>query len=151
MHCRTSPKKCTMLVALHTMRPVVYLATVLHLTLTSPLYIAGVSLPWIVQGLALFACGSLADRAIRRAGSARTSRVLLAGVLLFLGAIFLYLAVNIPSTPGAVTSFILAATAWAATPLLAAIVLDMAPQAHRGSSRGSSWPLPRCQVFLLHS
>src|SRR6266550_514121 len=39
----------------------VYLATVLHLTLTSPLYIAGVSLPWIVQGLALFACGSLAD------------------------------------------------------------------------------------------
>jgi MFS transporter, ACS family, hexuronate transporter len=114
----------------------VYLATVLHLTLNSPLYIAGVSLPWIIQGLALFACGALADRVFRRTGSARTSRVLLAGALLILGAIFLSLAVNIPSTPGAVTFFILAATVWAAIPLLAAIVLDVTPQAQRGFFQG---------------
>ncbi len=114
----------------------VYLATVLHLTLTSPLYLAGVSLPWIVQGLALFACGSLADRAFRRTGSARTSRILPAGALLILGAIFLSLAVTIPSTLGAVTFFILAATVWAAIPLLAAIVLDVTPEAQRGFFQG---------------
>jgi ACS family hexuronate transporter-like MFS transporter len=114
----------------------VYLVTVLHLTLTSPLYIAGVSLPWIVQGLTLFACGALADRAFRRTGSARRSRVLPAGALLILGAFFLFLAITIPSTLGAVLFFILAATAGAAIPLLGAIVLDVAPQAHRGFFQG---------------
>jgi ACS family hexuronate transporter-like MFS transporter len=108
----------------------------MHLTLTSPLYIAGVSLHWIVQGLALFACGALADRAFRRTGSASRSRVLPAGALLILGAVFLSLAINIPSTLGAVTFFILAATAGAAIPLLGAIVLDVAPQAHRGFFQG---------------
>jgi MFS transporter, ACS family, hexuronate transporter len=110
----------------------VYLVTVLHLTLTSPLYIVGVSLPWIVQGLALFVCGALADRAFRPTGSAPRSRVLPAGALLILGAVFLYLAINIQSNLGAVTFFILAATAGASIPLLGAIVLDVAPQAHRG-------------------
>ena len=56
--------------------------------------------------------------------------------LLILGAIFLYLAVSIPSTLGAVTFFILAATAGAAIPLLAAIVLDVTPQVNRGSVQG---------------
>ena len=93
-------------------------------------------LPWIVQGLTLFACGALADRAFRRTGSALRSRVLPAGALLILGAVFLYLAINIPSTLGAVTFFILAATAGAAIPLLGAIVLDVAPQAHRGFFQG---------------
>jgi MFS family permease len=36
----------------------VYLVTVLHLKLTDPLYIAGISLPWIFQGLALFVFGA---------------------------------------------------------------------------------------------
>src|SRR5437870_13167678 len=44
---------------------------------------------WIVQGLTLFACGALADRAFRRTGSAPRSRVLPAGALLILGAVFL--------------------------------------------------------------
>src|SRR5437870_11183699 len=87
---------------------------------------------WIVQGLTLFACGALADRAFRRTGSAPRSRVLPAGALLILGAFFLYLAINIQSTLGAVIFFILSATAGAAIPLLGAIVLDVAPQAHRG-------------------
>jgi MFS transporter, ACS family, hexuronate transporter len=128
----------------------VYLATVLHLTLTSPLYLAGVSLPWIVQGLALFVCGALADRAFRRTGSARTSRVLPAGALLILGAIFLSLAVNIPSTLGvvAITFFILAATVWTAIPLLAAIVLDVTPEAHRGFFQGASVALATLPGFL---
>ncbi|HEY6408483.1 MAG TPA: MFS transporter, partial [Ktedonobacteraceae bacterium] len=126
----------------------VYLATVLQLKLTSPLYIAGVSLPWIVQGLALFACAALADRSFRRTGSARTSRVLPAGALLILDAIFLYLAVNIPSTPGAITFFILVATAGAAIPLLAAIVLDVTPQAQRGFFQGVFVALATLPGFL---
>src|SRR5439155_23333838 len=97
-----------------------------------PVYVAGVSLPWIMQGLTLYACGSLADRAFRRTGSARASRVLPAGTLVILGALFLSLAINIPSTLGAVIFFILAASAGAAIPLLGAIVLYVAPQAHRG-------------------
>ncbi|HEY6410322.1 MAG TPA: MFS transporter [Ktedonobacteraceae bacterium] len=114
----------------------VYLVTALHLKLTSPLYIAGISLPWIMQGLAILACGALADRAFRRTGSARSSRVFLAGSLLILCAVFLYLAINIPSTLGAVTFFILAASAGAAIPLLAAIVLDVTPEEERGSLQG---------------
>jgi MFS transporter, ACS family, hexuronate transporter len=114
----------------------VYLVTVLHLRLTSPLYIAGVSLPWIVQGLTLFACGALTDRAFRRTGSARRSRVLPTGALLILGAFFLFLAISIQSTLGAVIFFILAATVGAAIPLLGAIVIDVAPQAHRGFFQG---------------
>jgi len=126
----------------------VYLATVLHLTLASPLYIVGVSLPWIVQGLALFLCGALADRAFRRTGRARTSRVIPAGALLILGALFLFLAVTIPSTLGAVPFFILAATAWAAIPLLAAIVLDVTPEAHRGIFEGAIVTLATLPGFL---
>jgi ACS family hexuronate transporter-like MFS transporter len=114
----------------------VYLVTVLHLKLTDPLYIAGVSLPWIFQGLALFAFGALADRAFRLTGSVRSSRVLLVAALLIMGAIFFYLAVSVPSTLGAVTFFILAAIAGAAIPLLAAIVLDVTPEANRGSVQG---------------
>ncbi len=56
--------------------------------------------------------------------------------LLILGAMFLSLAVSIPSPLGAVTFFILAATAGAAIPLLAAIVLDVTPQVNRGSVQG---------------
>jgi len=114
----------------------VYLVTVLHLKLTDPLYIAGVSLPWLLQGLALIACGALADRAFQLTGSVRRSRVLPVAALLILGAMFLYLAVSIPSTLGAVTFFILAATAGAAIPLLAAIVLDVTPEENRGSVQG---------------
>jgi ACS family hexuronate transporter-like MFS transporter len=89
-----------------------------------------------MQGLTIFACGTLADRAFRRTGSTRRSRVLPAGALLILGAVFLSLAIHIPSTLGAVIFFILAASAGAAIPLLGAIVLDVAPQAHRGFFQG---------------
>ncbi len=114
----------------------VYLVTVLHLKPSGPLYIAGVSLPWIFQGFALFTSGALADRAFRRTGSARRSRVLLAGALLILGAISLYSAVSIPSTLGAVMFFTFAAIAGAAIPLLVAIILDVTPEAHRGFTQG---------------
>ena len=114
----------------------VYLVIVLHLKLTDPLYIVGVSLPWLLQGLALLACGALADRAFQLTGSARRSRVFPVAALLILGAMFLSLAVSIPSPLGAVTFFILAATAGAAIPLLAAIVLDVTPQVNRGSVQG---------------
>ena len=51
-------------------------------------------------------------------------------------AVFLYLAINIPSTPGAVTFFILSAAAGAAIPVLAAIVLNVTPEEKRGSIQG---------------
>lgn len=114
----------------------VYLVTVLHLKLTDPLYIAGVSLPWLLQGLTFFAFGALADHVFRLTGSARRSRVLPVAALMILGAIFLYLAVSIPSTLGAVTFFVFAATAGAAIPLLSAIVLDVTPEVNRGSVLG---------------
>jgi len=60
----------------------------------------------------------------------------LSPALLILGAIFLYLAVSMPSTLEAVTLFTLAGTAGAAIPLLVAIVLDVTPQAHRGFFQG---------------
>jgi len=126
----------------------VYLVTARGLKLTDPLYIVGVSLPWILQGLALIVFGALADRALRRTGSARISRVLLAGALLILSAIFLYLAVSISSTLGAVTFFILAATAGAAIPLLVAIVLDVTPQEQRGFFLGVLVALTTLPGFL---
>ncbi len=55
---------------------------------------------------------------------------------------------TIPSTPGAVTFFILAPTAWAAIPLLAAIVLDVTPQAHRGFFQGVFVALATLPGFL---
>jgi MFS family permease len=58
--------------------------------------------------------------------------------------------VNIPSTLGvvAITFFILAATVWTAIPLLAAIVLDVTPEAHRGFFQGASVALATLPGFL---
>src|SRR5437660_6641597 len=86
----------------------IYLVSVLHDKLTDPLYIAGVSLPWLLQGLVLMACGALADRAFQLTGSVRRSHVFPVAALLILGAMFLYLAVRMPSQLVAVTFFILA-------------------------------------------
>jgi MFS family permease len=55
---------------------------------------------------------------------------------------------TIPSTLGAVPFFILAATAWAAIPLLAAIVLDVTPEAHRGFFQGAIVTLATLPGFL---
>ncbi len=55
---------------------------------------------------------------------------------------------TIPSTLGAVTFFILAATVGAAIPLLAAIVLDVTPQAHRGFFQGVIVALASLPGFL---
>ncbi len=55
---------------------------------------------------------------------------------------------TIPSTLGAVPFFILAATAWAAIPLLAAIVLDVTPAAHRGFFQGAIVALATLPGFL---
>src|SRR2546421_238479 len=104
-------------------------------------FLGGIGALWVVIWLVV-ARERLADRstpvhethgAHRRT---RWSRVLPVAALLILGAMFLYLAVSIPSTLGAVTFFILAATAGAAIPLLAAIVLDVTPQVNRGSVQG---------------
>src|SRR5207245_5470839 len=74
----------------------IYLVTVLHLKLTDPLYIAGVSLPWLLQGLVLMACGALADRAFQLTGSVRRSHVFPVAALPILRAMFPHLAVSLP-------------------------------------------------------
>jgi ACS family hexuronate transporter-like MFS transporter len=114
----------------------IYLVSVRNLTLTDPLYLVGVSLPWILQSLALIVFGALADRLLRLTGSVRRSRVRLSGTLLILGAVFLYAAVSIPSVLGSVLLFALAAMAGAAIPMLVAILLDVTPEAHRGFTQG---------------
>ena len=116
----------------------VYLVSARHLALTSPLYLVGVSLPWILQGLALMFIGALADRLLRWTGSVRRSRVLLSGTLLMLSAVFLSAAVSIPSALGSVLLFTRAAMAVAAIPMLVAILLDVTPEAHRGFTLGSA-------------
>ncbi len=114
----------------------VYLVSVRNLTLTDPLYLLGVSLPWILQSLALIFFGALADRLLRLTGSVRRSRARLSGMLLILGAVFLFVAVSIPSTLGSVLLFALAAIAGSAIPMLVAILLDVTPEAHRGFTQG---------------
>ncbi len=114
----------------------VYLVSVRNLTLTDPLYLVGISLPWILQSLALIFFGALADRLLRLTGSVRRSRVLLAGTLLILGAVFLFAAVNIPSALGSVLLFAIAAMAPAAFPMLVTILLDVTPEGYRGFTLG---------------
>ena len=57
-------------------------------------------------------------------------------MLLILGAVFLFVAVSIPSTLGSVLLFALAAIAGSAIPMLVAILLDVTPEAHRGFTQG---------------
>ena len=106
-------------------------------------------LPWIVQGLTLFACGALADRTFRRTGSASRSRVLPAGALLILGAVFLSLAINIPSTLGAVTFSSLLLLRGQLFPCREPLSSMWRRKRIADSSRVLSWGSLRCQVLLL--
>jgi MFS transporter, ACS family, aldohexuronate transporter len=74
----------------------VYLVTVRHLRLSDPLYLAGITLPYIVGGIALIASGAFADRVFRRTRSHRRSYVYPVTALLIVSALYLYLAVSVP-------------------------------------------------------
>lgn len=113
----------------------VYLVTVRHLRLSDPLYLAGITLPYIVGGAGLIAFGALADSLFRRTGSHRRSYVYLATALLLVSALCVYLAVSVPSAVGSVLFFTLAPIG-VAIPLLVTIITAVAPVAHRGAVLG---------------
>src|SRR5204863_2046510 len=71
----------------------VYLVTVRHLSLSDPLYIAGITLPYVVGGISLIAFGALADGIFRLTRSHRQAYVYLITALLIVSALCLYLAV----------------------------------------------------------
>ena len=76
----------------------VYLVTVRHLKLSDPLYLVGITLPYVVGGIALLGFSALADSTFRRTGSHRRSYVYPGSALLMVSALCLFLAVNIPSS-----------------------------------------------------
>jgi len=114
----------------------VYLVTVRHLTLSDPLYLAGITLPYVVGGIALIASGAFADRVFRRTRSHRRSYVYPVTALLIVSALCLYLAVSVPSALGSVIFFTLALIG-VSVPILSTIITAVAPAAHRGAILGS--------------
>ena len=114
----------------------VYLVTVRHLRLSDPLYLAGITLPYSVGGIALIAFGAFTDRAFRRTGSHRRSYVYAVTTLLIVSALCLYLAVSVPSTLGSVIFFTLALVG-VVVPVLSTIITAVAPEAHRGAVLGT--------------
>src|SRR6266581_3060290 len=114
----------------------VYLVTVRHLRLSDPLYLAGITLPYIVGGIALIAFGALADRVFRRTGSHRRSYVYLVAASLLVSAFCLFLAVSVSSAPGAVFFFTIAPFG-VVIPMVSTIITALAPAAHRGAVLGT--------------
>jgi MFS transporter, ACS family, hexuronate transporter len=113
----------------------VYLVSVRHLRLSDPLYLVGITLPYVVAAIALIASGAFADRVFRRTGSHRQSYVYLATAVLIVSALCLYLAVSVPSALGSVLFFTLALIG-VTVPILSTIVTAIAPAAHRGTVLG---------------
>ena len=114
----------------------VYLVTVRHLRLSDPLYLAGITLPYVVGGIALMAFGAFADRVFRRTGSHRRSYVYPVTALLIVSALCLYLAVSVPSASGSVIFFTLALIG-VTVPVLSTIITAVTPAAHRGAVLGT--------------
>jgi MFS family permease len=114
----------------------VYLVSVRHLRLSDPLYLAGITLPYVIVGIALIAFGAFADRIYRRTGSHRRAYVYPVTAVLFISAFGLYLAVSAPSAPGSVLFFTLALIG-VSIPLLSTIITEVAPATHRGAVLGT--------------
>jgi MFS transporter, ACS family, hexuronate transporter len=114
----------------------VYLVTVRHLRLSDPLYFAGITLPYVVGGIALLGFGAFADRVFRRTGSQRRSYVYTVTALLIVSALCLYLAVSVPSALGFIIFFTLALIG-VTIPILSSIIAAVAPAAHRGAVLGT--------------
>jgi ACS family hexuronate transporter-like MFS transporter len=114
----------------------VYLVTVRHLRLSDPLYLAGITLPYVAGGIALIAFGAFADHVFGRTGSHRRSYVYPVTALLIVSALCLYLAVSVPSALFSVIFFTLALIG-VTFPLLATIITAVAPAVHRGAVLGT--------------
>jgi MFS transporter, ACS family, hexuronate transporter len=114
----------------------VYLVTVRHLRLSDPLYLVGITLPYVVGGIALMAFGAFADRVFRRTVNRRRSCVYPIAAILFVSALCLYLAVSVPSALGSVIFFTLVLVG-VTFPLLSTIITEVAPAAYRGAVLGT--------------
>jgi predicted MFS family arabinose efflux permease len=113
----------------------VYLVTVRHLRLSDPLYLIGITLPYVLGGISMIAFSAFADRIFRRTGSHRRSYVYLVTALLAVSALCLYLAVSVPSAIGCVIFFTLSLIG-VAIPPLSTTVTAVTPAAHRGAILG---------------
>lgn len=111
-------------------RPILFSRTVLISTL------AGITLPNVVGGIALIACGTFADRVFRLTRSHRRSYAYPVTALLIVSALCVYLAVSVPSALGSVIFFTLALIG-VTFPILATIITAVAPAAHRGAVLGT--------------
>jgi len=114
----------------------VYLVTVRHLRLSDPLYLAGITLPYVVGGIAFVVFGAFADGVFRRTGSHRQSYVYTVTALLIVSALCLYLAVSVPSAVGSVLFFTLALIG-VTVPLLSTVIMAVSPAPHRGAVLGT--------------
>jgi len=113
----------------------VYLVTVRHLRLSDPLYLVGITLPYLVGAITFIVFGAYADRIFRRTGSYRRSYVYLLTVLLLVSALCLFLAVSVPSALGSVFFFTIALFG-VTFPMVSTIITAVAPEAHRGAVLG---------------
>ena len=107
-----------------------------HLRLSDPLYFVGITLPYVVGGIALLGFGAFADRVFRRTGSHRRSYVYTVTALLIVSALCLYLSVSVSSALGSVIFFTLALIG-VTVPILSTIITAVAPAAHRGAVLGT--------------
>jgi len=106
-----------------------------HLRLSDPLYLAGITLPYLVGAITFIVFGAYADRIFRRTGSYRRSYVYLLTVLLMVSALCLFLAVSVSSALGAVFFFTIALFG-VTFPMVSTIITAVAPEAHRGAVLG---------------
>jgi MFS transporter, ACS family, hexuronate transporter len=114
----------------------VYLVTVRHIKLSDPLYLVGITLPYVAGGIALLGFGAFADRVFRRIGSHRRSYVYTVTALLIVNAVCLYLSVSVPSALSSVIFFTLALIG-VTIPILSTIITLVTPTAHRGAILGT--------------
>lgn len=112
----------------------IYLATVHHLGPGDPLYIAGLTLPYLAGGISLVASGAFADFLFRRTGSYRRAYVYSIAAVFGLNALCLYAAVN-ASSSGAVL-FLTLAPIVAGIPMVSTIITAVTPVAYRGAVLG---------------
>lgn len=111
-----------------------YLIQARHLRPTDPWYLLGISLPWLVGGIIQVALGVYCDYRSRKSGSIRTCAFLL-GAVLVIGAVLLMLVIFIPWTPLAVL-LLACSPLGAAFPLVATLLVAIAPQEHQGTAQG---------------
>ncbi len=113
----------------------VYLVTVRHLKLSDPLYLTGITLPYVLGGISMIGFSAFADRIFRRTGSHRRSYVYLVAALLTMSALCLYLAVSVPATLLSIVFFALTLIG-VAIPLLSTTITAVTPAPHRGAILG---------------